>query len=136
MSDPVDNSSVGTTEKVARTVCRACAEKLDLADNFCRHCGEMTEVGTAQVKFGRLPASAAVQAKPLSWAENPVVVLLALSLFGPLSIRMLWRSRRFTRGWKIGLTVAVLAVTVIACWYTTKVINAAVDQAWRKAGLL
>jgi hypothetical protein len=65
-----------------------------------------------------------------------VVVLLALSLFGPLAIRMLWRSRRFTRGWKIGLTVAVLAVTVFACWYTAKVFNEAVDQAWRQSGLL
>ena len=106
-------------------------------DNFCRHCGEMTEVGVARVKSGRLPApaSGAVPEKPLSWAESPLVVLLALSLFGPLAIRLLWRSRRFTRAWKIGLTLVVLAVTVFACWYTVKVVNAAVDQALRQAGL-
>ena len=131
-------SKSGTPGQVSRTVCRRCLETLDLSDNFCRHCGGMTEVGAAMVKIGRLPApvSAAVAEKPLGWAESPVVVLLALSLFGPLAIGMLWRSRRFTRGWKIGLTVAVLAVTVFACWYTAKVLNEAVDQAWRQTGLL
>ena len=131
-------SKSDTPEQVSRTVCRRCLETLDLGDNFCRHCGGMTEVGAAMVKIGRLPApaSAAVAEKPLGWTENPVVVLLVLSLFGPLAIRMLWRSRRFTRGWKIGLTVAVLAVTIFACWYTAKVLNEVVDQAWRQTGLL
>ena len=144
MSDPVENSSDSemsksdTPGKGSRTVCRRCLEMLDLGDNFCRHCGSMTDVGAAMVKIGRLPAPAAavVPERPLSWTENPLVVLLALSLFGPLAIRMLWRSRRFTRGWKIGLTLAVLAVTVFACWYTAKVFNEAVDQAWRQTGLL
>jgi len=86
------------------------------------------------VKIGRLPAP--VPEKPLSWTENAVIVLLALSLFGPLALPMLWRSRRFTRGWKIGLTLAVLAVTVYACWYTARAFNAAVDQAWQQSGLL
>jgi len=107
---------------------------LDLGDSFCRHCGRMTEVGAAMVKIGRLPAP--VPEKPLSWTENAVIVLLALSLFGPLALPMLWRSRRFTRGWKIGLTLAVLAVTVYACWYTARAFNAAVDQAWQQSGLL
>jgi hypothetical protein len=131
-------SKIGTPEKTSGTVCQQCFEMLDLDDNFCRHCGGMTEVGAAMVKIGRLPApaAAAVPEKPLRWTESPVIVLLALSLFGPLAIRMLWRSRRFARGWKIGLTLAVLAITVFACWYTARVFNEAVDQAWRQAGLL
>ena len=132
MSDPVAKSS--DFEKVSQTACGRCSEMLDPGDNFCRHCGRMTEVGAAMVKIGRLPAP--IPEKPLRWTENAVIVLLALSLFGPLAIPMLWRSRRFTRGWKIGLTIAVLAVTVFACWYTAKVINAAVDKAWRESGLL
>lgn len=143
MSDLVENIPASKTPEisapktVSRTACRRCSEMLDVGDNFCRHCGEMTKVGVALTKIGRLPvpASAAVPEKPLSWSENPVVVLLALSLIGPLAIPMLWRSRRFTRGWKIGLTVAVLAVTVLACWYTVKAINAALDQAWQQSGL-
>ncbi len=140
MNDPADNpsdSKIGTPE-VSRIPCRLCFEMLDLDDNFCRYCGEMTEVGAAMVKIGRLPAPAVAAAseKQPSWTEDPVVVLLALALIGPLAIGMLWRSRRFTRGWKIGLALAVLAVTVFACWYTGKVLNDAVAQAWRKAGLL
>jgi hypothetical protein len=131
MSDPVVESP--DSEKVSQTPCGRCSELLDPGDNFCRHCGWMTQVGAAMVKIGRLPAP--VPEKPLSWAENAVIVLLALCLIGPLAIPMLWRSRRFTRGWKIGLTLAVLAVTVLACWYTVKAVNAAVDQALQQSGL-
>ncbi len=132
MSDPVVNSV--DHEKVSRTACGQCSETLDSRDNFCRHCGWMTKAGAAMVKIGRLPSP--VPEKPPSWTENAVIVLLALSLIGPLAIPMLWRSRRFTRGWKIGLTLAVLAMTVIACWLTVKAINAAVDQVWQQSGLL
>ena len=50
--------------------------------------------------------------------ESPVVVLVALfAVLGPLGLPMLWRSRCFTRAWKIGLTVVVLLVTVALGWY-------------------
>jgi len=144
MSDLVENIPASKTPEisapktVSRPACRQCFETLDLGDNFCRHCGTLTDVGVGLVKVGRLPAptSTAIPERPLGWTENAVIVLLALSLIGPLAIPMLWRSRRFTRGWKIGLTVAVLAVTVFACWYTVKAINAALDQAWQQSGLL
>lgn len=132
MSDPAVKSP--DSEKLSQTACGQCSEMLDPRDNFCRHCGWMTKAGAANVKIGRL--SAPVPLKPPSWTENVVIVLLALSLIGPLAIPMLWRSRRFTRGWKIGLTLAVLAVTVFACWYTVKAINAALDQALQQSGLL
>src|SRR5271157_1635716 len=77
MSERVENSSDSetsksdTTGKVSQTVCRRCFKTLDPGDNFCRHCGWMTEVGAAMVKIGRLPApsSAADPEKPLSWTK-------------------------------------------------------------------
>jgi hypothetical protein len=121
-----------------KTVCNQCIAVLDRNDNFCRHCGRITEAGAAMVKQGRLAAPAIVAAteKPPGWTEGPVVVLFALALLGPFAFWMLWRSRRFTRGWKIGLTIAVLAVAIFATWYTVKVVNDALDQAWRQSGLL
>ncbi len=69
-----------------------------------------------------------------------MVVLLALFvLFGPLALPMLWRSRRFTRGWKIGLTLAVLLETAAFGWYVWYVIqgvNKDLEQALRQSGLL
>jgi len=101
----------------------------------------MTEHGAALAKIGRLPLPAGheIPVKPPRWTESPVVVLLALFFFlGPLALPMLWWSRRFTRGWKIGLTIAVLLATVAACWYRWNVVqawNKALDQALRQAGL-
>ena len=85
----------------------------------------MTEHGARMVTIGKLPPQTAREQaeKPPSWIESPVVVLPALFLvFGPLALPMLWMSRRFTRGWKIGLTVAVLLLTVAACWYTAVIV--------------
>ena len=50
---------------------------------------------------------------PQPWYYRPfwVVVLLFLVL-GPFGLPLLWRSQSFTRGWKIVLTLAVLAETV------------------------
>ena len=87
----------------------------------------------------RPPASREVLAKPPHWTENPIVVLLGLFiLLGPLAVPMLWRSRRFTRGWKVGLTFAVLAATFAACWYSAAVLEKALEplQELRRSGLL
>ncbi len=150
MSDLIENSSASDvsgperSEAVTRTACRQCFELLDVGDNFCRYCGAMTEAGVAMVKIGKLPSPASLQPreKPPSWAENPVVVLLALfAVLGPFALPMLWRSRRFTRGWKIGLSVAVLLVTIAICryiWYIWQAVGTqikALKQALQQAGL-
>jgi len=134
-------SEPATPVSVPQTMCRTCFELLDAADNFCRYCGGMTEVGAGSVKIGRLPAPASleIRAKPPSWTESPVVVLLGLFVFlGPLALPMLWHSRRFTRVWKIGLTIAVLLVTVAAVWYSAEVLKKAWEpfQELRRSGLL
>ena len=45
-------------------------------------------------------------------------MLPALFLFlGPLALPMLWRSRRFHAGLEDRIDIAVLLLTVAACWY-------------------
>jgi hypothetical protein len=133
MSDLVINSPTAelseprTAATTIRTACPQCSETLDHSDNFCRYCGAMTAAGAAMARNGRLrrPASLPIAAKLPGWTENPVVVVLGLFVvLGPLALPMLWRSRRFTRGWKIGLTVAVLLETAVFCWY--------VGEVWQK----
>jgi len=51
------------------------------------------------------------------WWESPWFVLAMLFLvLGPLALPLLWRSRRFTRPWKIVLSVIVIGVTVYVVW--------------------
>ncbi len=132
MSEQAENSPAESAlpETVARPVCRQCLEFLDAGDNFCRCCGDLTEHGAALVKIGKLsrPTAGEPAARPPSWIESPLVVLPALFLvLGPLALPMLWQSRCFTRGWKIGLTIAVLVVTVVACWGTVEYLKKALE---------
>jgi hypothetical protein len=125
---------------VTRIVCQKCSACLDAGDNFCRCCGGLTVVGAANVKTGRLPPSSPViYARPPSWIESRVVVLLGLFvILGPLALPMLWHSRRFTLGWKIGLTIAVSLLTIAAVWYSVAVLLKAFEplQDLRRSGLL
>jgi hypothetical protein len=125
----------------ARPACRQCSEFLDVGDNFCRCCGMMTEVGAARVKIGKLAPPAALSSveaapKPPNWLESPVTVLLGLFVFfGPLALPLLWRSRRFTRAWKIGLTVVVLLATYALYWYVKESLNNMLEE-YKRLGLM
>ena len=86
----------------------------------------MTEHGAVLVKVGKLSPRAASgpAARPPSLIESPWVVLPMLFLdFRLFALPMLWRSRRFTRGWKIGLTVIVLLLTVALGWYLVEFVK-------------
>ncbi len=146
MSDLVKNSSdsemsvPGAPAAATRTACRQCSEPLDIDDNFCRYCGGMTDVGAALVKIGRLPPppSLAVPVKPPSWTDSPWFLLGLFVFFPPLVLPLLWRSRRFTRVWKTGLTCVVVLATAAALWYSVYVLQKAFEplqELWR-SGLL
>ena len=91
---------------VGRIVCHQCHAALDAGDAFCRHCGVPT------VERGSSPSL-----RPPGIWESPVVVLPLLFLvLGPLALPLLWRSRRFTRVWKIIHTILVLGETVFLAW--------------------
>ena len=51
---------------------------------------------------------------PPSWYYRPwAVVVLLFVVLGPLALPLLWRSASFTRGWKIVLTLATVALTAL-----------------------
>jgi hypothetical protein len=41
---------------------------------------------------------------------------------------LLWRSRRFTRSWKIALSVVVVGITVFAIWQIWHALNQSLAQ--------
>jgi len=51
------------------------------------------------------------------------VLPLLFVVLGPLALPLLWRSRRFTRPWKIALSVIVVAVTLYAVWQVWYTLN-------------
>ena len=88
------------------TACPRCDGPIDSDDRFCRRCG--AALGARVQPPGN---------KRSDWSESRAVVLLMLfAALGPLALPMLWRSRSFTVGAKLGLTVAVIAATALAIW--------------------
>ncbi|MEE8450579.1 MAG: hypothetical protein V3R99_01660 [Thermoguttaceae bacterium] len=107
--------------EIKKIVCTQCYTVLDVGDNFCRQCGAVTESGPTEilgtrgtVRSGAGPSQGGLRP---GWSESPAVVLVSLfALLGPLALPMLWRSRRFSRAWKVTLTVVLVVVTVLLCW--------------------
>jgi hypothetical protein len=110
-----------------KTVCHRCGASGNATDKFCRQCGaamaaapqvaqgdDAAGVGPPiAVAVGR---AAATEERP-RWSESPWVILpLLFLLLGPLAFGILWRSRRFSRPWKIILTLIVTGITVWVCW--------------------
>jgi len=127
-------------DEIQKIVCRRCYALLDVGDNYCRHCGAPTRVqgpddrSPAPSHAASIPAGASSSPAGL---ESPWLVLLMLFLvLGPLALPMLWRSRRFSRAWKIVLTVAVLGLTALVValgWY---LINKTILEPLRQFDLL
>lgn len=105
-------------------ICSQCGTELDAADNFCRRCGAATAPGAA----GVTPALGRPANKP-RFSETRLGILCILFVgLGPLGLPFLFRSKVYSRGEKVGLTVLVAAVTVLVfylLWYVaTKFLDA------------
>ena len=51
-----------------------------------------------------------------AWDKPWVLLILLFAALGPLALPMLWRSRRFSRFWKIVLSAAVAVLTAAVVW--------------------
>jgi hypothetical protein len=121
---------------VPKIVCQRCRAALDAEDNYCRRCGTPTanlagaSGGAGAAFFGAGPANSSRQRS--AWWDHPwFVVAMLFLVIGPLALPMLWRSHRFTQGWKIVLTVLVTILTVWLCsrvWIAMQQTVATLDE--------
>ena len=51
------------------------------------------------------------------------VVVLLFAVLGPFALPWLWRSRKFSRPWKVALTILVLILTVVIAWDLWREVN-------------
>jgi len=126
-------------------VCPRCGAEIDPADDPCPHCGVRTREAApeaAEQSPDGLISPELVSDRPdrppprrdVAESRWAVLVLLFAAL-GPLALHVLWRSPRFSRGWKVFLTLLVViftVVVVVVLWY-------AIDrfvEALREAGVI
>ena len=126
---------------VKKVVCPQCSAELDAGDSFCRRCGARTDAAASRASVQRGGAPATPQPGGPGTPHHDVaesrwaVLVLLFAALGPLAFPVLWRSPKFSRAWKVVLTIVVSIITCVVVWLLWYVIHLFVE-ALRESGVI
>ena len=83
--------------------CPYCAEEIQDAAIKCRHCGEFLDASSRPRQ----------KENAIKWYFRKSYIIIAVLCVGPLALPLIWWRPNTTRGWKIGLTIVILALSWI-----------------------